>query len=110
MTKLNIEQLLAIRQGKRNVIEKNIESLIAAIEENDRDFFDLAMAKIETAMELVSSFDEKILSLTQVENIASEITETADYEMNVQRKIQRLKKELTQTATQPSSVPREHSS
>ena len=87
MTKLNIEQLLAMRQGKRNVIEKNIESLIAAIEENDRDFFDLAMAKIETAMELVSSFDEKILSLTQVENIASEITETADYEMNVQIKL-----------------------
>jgi len=46
-------------------------------------------------MGLVSSFDEKILTLTQVDNIASEITETADYEMNVQRKLQRLKKEFS---------------
>ena len=58
MTKQNIERLLAIREGKRNVIEKNIESLSNAIEENDTAFFDLAMAKIETAMDLVSSFNE----------------------------------------------------
>ena len=49
---------------------------------------DLAMAKIETAMDLVSSLNEKILALTLVNNTASEITETADYEMNVKRKSQ----------------------
>jgi len=76
MTKQNIERLLAIREGNRNVIKKNIDSLNVAIEEQDTTFFNLALAKIETAMDLVSSFNEKILALTQVDNIASEITET----------------------------------
>ena len=72
-------------------------SINVAIEEKDTDFFDLAMAKIETAMDLVSNFNEKIVALTQVDNIGSEITETSDYEINVKRKLQRLKKEIFST-------------
>jgi len=107
MTKQNIEQLLAIREGNRNIIEKKTGSLNVAIVKNDTYFVDLAMSKNKTAMDLVLFFNEKILELTQVDNIASEITETTDYEMNVEKNIT-LKKEFfsTQTATQSSLVLR----
>jgi len=55
MTKQNIERLLAITEQKRNR-----ESLNVAIEEKGTTFFDLVMAKIETAMDLVSSFNESL--------------------------------------------------
>ncbi|KAH3721116.1 hypothetical protein DPMN_064033 [Dreissena polymorpha] len=104
---MNLQKLLAARDGHRATLEDLFVQLETAKENNSYDEFELCIEMINDVLALLKSVDEKITNTTNTtdaENIATELRETAAYSFHLKLKLRIYKKQAA-NAKHGSSEP-----
>ena len=102
---MNLQKLLAARDGHRATLEDLFFQLETAKENNLYDEFELCFEMINDVLALLKSVDEKITNTTDTENIATELRETAAYSFHLKLKLHRYKKHSANAKHGSSATP-----
>ena len=90
MTKINdLEKQLSQRFGLKKIIERFIEKLAEAKEEDDMLQYETTIEALQNKVCSLQSLNEKILSLTDAESTPDEMLESEEYTFDLEVKLRK---------------------
>ncbi|KAH3867127.1 hypothetical protein DPMN_030252 [Dreissena polymorpha] len=100
MTKINdLEKQLSQRLGLKKIIERFIEKLAEAKEEDDMLQYETTIEALQNKVCSLQSLNEKILSLTDAESTPDEMLESEEYTFDLEVKLRKCRQYLLQKST-----------
>ena len=100
MTKINdLEKQLSQRLGLKKIIERFIEKLAEAKEEDDMLQYETTVEALQNKVCSLQSLNEKILSLTDAESTPDEMLESEEYTFDLEVKLRKCRQYLLQKST-----------
>ncbi|XP_045206508.2 uncharacterized protein LOC123558696 [Mercenaria mercenaria] len=96
---MNLQKLQCQRNGIKKIIERFIEKLAEASEEDDMIEFDATLETVQSKVDILQSLNEKILAQTDVDATEDEMVESEEYTLNLEIRLRKFKRYIAERSS-----------